>query len=617
MTATAARRPAWLLGPAAVSLVTVLGALAPAHAINLDDRGEMTLGLRAYTAVRVGTETIGNSENPLNYPKSDAGHLRQHRYFLQLDYEHNLKRVANTGWGLASLFRWIDPTTLKYKLSYRGEGEGIYDYGPDEYSHPFGEQQNFRLDLPSLPPLVNNRLPLKYEQDRVHRLRTYGRQRHRLFLAYLDFEKGRFFTRIGRQVLAWGETDVFRLLDNINPLDDSFGGFFIALDERRVPVNMIRSSWNFGDVWKASDVFLEGFVAQGNKVSQDPGIPAGSPWSPGGIGRPNPSIRQIIVRPDNTDIRGGFRLVGTLADVTTTLAHYWTYLDVPGAQYRIPGAGGKTGTDLPTYDNAIQAYARFPRVPITGASVTFPLERFYTIMRSEAAMFWGEPMNRQGTSGNAELDNLPANSAAGKALRANLEGGLDPFAYPGFGDLARKTPIWGTVLQRDTFNYAIGADINRFIRWLNPQQTVFISTQFFFKHVFDSPGDLVLPTPFRNIYAPKNFPIIGGKVCQTVNPDGSVTARPCRARPRFYRLNDDRFLQTLLVTTSYSGGRINPFYGMFYDWQGAMVFQPGVTFVRDPFRLTMDYTNIEGAPTGQFGAVRDRDNFRVQVEFVF
>jgi hypothetical protein len=39
--------------------------------------------------------------------------------------------------------------------------------------------------------------------------------------------------------------------------------------------------------------------------------------------------------------------------------------------------------------------------------------------------------------------------------------------------------------------------------------------------------------------------------------------------------------------------------------------------VRDPFRFIVDYTRIEGAPTGQFGAVRDRDNVRFQVEFVF
>ena len=88
-------------------------------------------------------------------------------------------------------------------------------------------------------------------------------------------------------------------------------------------------------------------------------------------------------------------------------------------------------------------------------------------------------------------------------------------------------------------------------------------------------------------------------------------------RPRLFHLDDDRFLHTLLVTTSYSGGRIIPSYGMFYDWQGVVVFQPGVTLVRDPFRFLFDYTRIQGPPTGQLGTLRDRDNVRFQMEYVF
>ena len=170
---------------------------------------------------------------------------------------------------------------------------------------------------------------------------------------------------------------------------------------------------------------------------------------------------------------------------------------------------------------------------------------------------------------------------------------------------------------------AIGADVNRFIGWLNPTQTFFFSTQFFYKHVFDSPGDLVLPVPFRNIPVGSATPIVGNPNdpnnllpgiggCGTKNKK-----RACNLQPRLYHLNDNRFLQTLLITTSYSGGRIVPVFGMFYDWQGTMVFQPGVQLVRDPFRIVFDYTGIVGAPSGQFGAVRDRDNVRFQVEYVF
>ncbi len=76
-------------------------------------------------------------------------------------------------------------------------------------------------------------------------------------------------------------------------------------------------------------------------------------------------------------------------------------------------------------------------------------------------------------------------------------------------------------------------------------------------------------------------------------------------------------LQTLLITTSYYGGRIVPSFGMFYDWVGGLVFQPGVTYVRDPFRVTVDYTSVKSVAAQQFGTVRDKDNARFQVEYVF
>lgn len=626
-------------------LLTALIASAVAQrasALSLDERGEVKLGLRAYTAVRIGTQEVGGTENPLNWPGSAAGHVRQHRYFLQLDFDHELTRHVHGGWGPPRLFGlvddlleaagWADPMNVRYTVQYRGEGEGIYDYGPSEYSDQGDKMRRIMLSTPELdiPGLVRLRreLPREFIRERNDRLRRLGRQRHRLFLAYIDFEKGPLFMRIGRQILAWGETDIFRLLDNINPLDDSFGGFFIALDERRLPIEMVRSSYRFGAVGPLQDVFIEGFVATGSNVSVVPGIPPGSPWSPGGIARPNPVLRALADEPDYEDVRGGARLVFNAGDVTATLAHYYTYFDIPGVRFTLPGprdCGGSTGNTA-RFCNPIIAKQEFPRIPVTGASMTFPLTQFYTIVRSEAAYFQDEPMNRQGR-GNPN-DTFALRGTPGfRRLRAqnNTEGGLDPFVWPRFIDptTSRTVPLAGRLLQRDTFNMSIGFDINRFIRQLNPTQTFFITTQFFYKHVFDSPGDLVLPVPYRNIPVGRNTPIVGdpdapGQLIPGVGGCGpSGRKRACPLRPRFYRLADDRFLQTLLITTSYSGGRIVPAFGMFYDWQGAIVFQPGVQLVRDPFRFVTDYTIIHGNPTGQFGAVRDRDNIRFQVEYVF
>ena len=610
-------------------VLVLLAAARPGRALTLDDRGEMRLGLRAYTAVRIGTEQSGGQIDPvgerdkagapLSFPKSPPGHVRQHRYFLEVKLDHDVKRLATTSHGLAWLFGWLHPSVLKYSLQYRGEGEGIYDYGPSEYSDSFAAQKRYRLDLPFFQLGTVKTTPIPpdaYIDQRVRRLRRIARQRHRFFLGYLDIEKGPLFVRVGRQILAWGETDVFRLLDNINPLDQGFGGFLIALDERRVPVDMLRASYQFGSIGPLNDSFFEAFGALGNRASTVPGIPPGSPWMPGGLGAPNPALNPVEVLPRADEFRGGARFVFNYRDVTYTLAHYYTYLDNPAVRFEIP-----KGT--PFFPNTINAIQEVPRVQITGGSLTFPLPSWYTVVRSEAAYFRDEPFNRQGKGNPADATGARG-SAAYKRLQKehNLEGGLNPFVYPGFFDTTRLLgnatyPIHGFTLKRPTFNYALGFDVNRFVRWINPGQTLFASTQFFYKHVFDSPGDLVLPVAVYNTSVPRNYLIVGTPGCGP-SIGTNKNARGCRLQPRLIKLNDDQFLHTLLVTTSYRGGRVVPSYAMFYDWQGAMVFQPGVAFLRDPFRFIVDYTRIESnIGAGQISALRDRDNVRFQVEYVF
>ncbi len=87
---------------------------------------------------------------------------------------------------------------------------------------------------------------------------------------------GPAFIRIGRQNLAWGETDIFRLLDQINPLDNTFGGPFEDLDDRRIPLWMLRGSYNLGSVGPVASLTMEGFWVPG---SMDAKV---GPWAPWG-----------------------------------------------------------------------------------------------------------------------------------------------------------------------------------------------------------------------------------------------------------------------------------------------------------------------------------------------
>src|SRR5207245_9142060 len=110
----------------------------------------------------------------------------------------------------------------------------------------------------------------------------------------------------------------------------------------------------------------------------------------------------------------------------------------------------------------------------------------------------------------------------------------------------------------------------------NPPQTISIPTQFSYKHVFASPGDRVLPVSFRQAPVDKTLPVIGTGC-------GPPSARrACRLEPRLFHLDDNRFLHTLLVTTSSCRGRIGPSSGMCSDGQGAFAVQPGAACVRGP-----------------------------------
>jgi hypothetical protein len=375
-------------------------------------------------------------------------------------------------------------------------------------------------------------LPEEYISDRIDRLNNRARQRHRLFLAYIDFDKGPFFLRVGRQVLAWGETDIFRLLDNINPLDDSFGGFFIALDERRLPIEMVRSSYRFGSWGPFQDAFLEGFVANGNAVATVPGIPNGSSWSPGGIAFPNPSVNAVAKLPDATAVRGGARLVFTAYDVTTTLAHYYTYFDVPGVRFILPGVkdcGGSTGNTA----SFLQSDHRGPDVP---ASCRSAARRSRSRSRSstrssarQAAYFQDDRCNRQGQGNSNDAIAAKGTRATGgwwrrttpkaASIRSCGRRSSDHTGQP------QDSQAGGPPAQRDSYNCSVGFDINRFVRMAQPDADVHHHDAAIYKHVFDR-RDLVAACAVSQHNVGKNPPSSATRGQPDTSSPGSAAAVP-------------------------------------------------------------------------------------------
>ncbi len=614
----------------------VLAAAAPAGAVELDSSGDITLGVRTYVNSRIGTENTdrdvsyvrnANGDLVLNsegypipaqrsqtFPYSSAGHLRQNRFFIEAELRHDLDRLVEKGVGPFSLIRRLPVRVrnLRYGVTYRGEFDGIYDWGPSEYRNAWTADQFLTSQGDSLPvnpsnPGVPPGAPICStfpSDDRCRRivdvpegrreLRDDAVHRSRLFQAYVDAEVGsNFWFRFGRQIVAWGETDSFRLLDNINPTDSSFGGFLVPLDERRVPLDMLRVQYRLGEIGPLYEIFLEGYVAIDDRVGYDPGVPKGSPWALPNGGEPSPLSLTLIESPSRTfeDARGGGRLVFNAGDATYSIAHYYTYLDRPVVQVFTNPEGGFPTKTWP--DGYSTHYLLTPeRTQITGATTTFPIPmnvaRFLRlsgqpIVRSEFAYFNDEPRYRQ-----SEIDPFVVYRSPGK-------------------------PTYGRRRVGDSLNLVLGLDLNQFIRPLNPIQSFFISTQFFYKHLIGAAESGPLDFGRFRVEEREVLPV-PQYFTQGFGLDSNYATEPV-----FVREPEDQFLQTLLISTSYMSSQVNPQLTMFYDWGGAFVLQPAVTLVYDPFRITLDYTFVNAGTLkggSSVSLLRDRDNVQIRFEYV-
>lgn len=605
---------------ARVSIAAITFLAAPAWAARLDKAGEVKLGLRTYVNARIGTEntdhlfidteqaeaTGGTETRSETFPYSSAGHLRQNRFFLELDFEHKLDRLVREGFGPLALVRHLPfrVTGLKYQLTFRAEADGIYDWGPSEYRTSSSYRPGNTITDPSVNLPDNPITGFRVDVGEARRkLRELGMHRERLFQAFLQGNVGDLFWRIGRQNLSWGESDGFRLLDNINPLDNSFGGFLISLDERRVPLDMLRLQYFLGSWGPIYDAFVEGYGAMDDRTSFVPGLVQGSPWAFPNLDKPSSLVLTRFESPARTldDMRGGARIVFSAGRGTFSLAHYYTYADTPTVDVEVRNAFPTVAMDLVEpfgeRDYLSLTTLAAQRMRISGATATFaaPYEWAQAIglsgepiFRLEFAYFAGEPRYRQ-----EELDPFLFHALAPRPERETLNG--------------KRTG--------DSVNLLVGMDINQFVRWLNPNQSIFVSTQFFYKHLRGAGAVEQADPRLQNVSTGEVLPVPE----KIIDPGVPGLNLGVPIEPVFIRQPTDAFLQTLIVATSYRSGTIAPAFTLFYDWGGAWVYQPSVTFSYDPFRFAVDYSGLSAgrlkAGSG-ISLLRDRDSVQFRFEYV-
>jgi hypothetical protein len=83
----------------------------------------------------------------------------------------------------------------------------------------------------------------------------YDWMRELYFDATVPFDNGNELNfRIGRQQVVWGRTDLFRVLDMVNPIDFSIQNIYEEFEDSRIPMGIFSAEYRMGAVGSIDDL---------------------------------------------------------------------------------------------------------------------------------------------------------------------------------------------------------------------------------------------------------------------------------------------------------------------------------------------------------------------------
>ncbi|MDF1830257.1 DUF1302 family protein [Cycloclasticus pugetii] len=303
--------------------------------------------------------------------------------------------------------------------------------------------------------------------------------------ATIDMESGTTFNlSVGKKQEVWGRTDLFRVLDIINPIDYSRNNIYDEFEDTRIPLWMATAEWQFGANNLLDDMNLQ-FVWVFDKFRPNKLGQSGTPnqilgagelfrslnlcWEEGcttsvfaGAGPDDASIATNF-GPGVLGIREahmpewslansqlGVKFEGVYKDVGFSLNAFYTRSQLPSLRAGIPSdnpftgsvlTGGNYGDNIESqiYSHLISFDIHFPRVFLLGGSLDYYSETFDTAFRVETAWTKGEE----------------------------------------FADTTKARLFSESEVAR----WVIGADRNFFIRSINKNKAFLLSFQTFGQHI--------------------------------------------------------------------------------------------------------------------------------------
>ncbi|MFT6625011.1 MAG: hypothetical protein ACJAZI_001094 [Cycloclasticus sp.] len=384
--------------------------------------------------------------------------------------------------------------------------------------------------------------------------------------ATIDMDSGTTFNlSVGKKQEVWGRTDLFRVLDVLNPVDYSRNNIYDELEDIRIPLWMATAEWQFGandllddmnlqfvwifDKFRPSKLGQAGTPNQildagslfrglsncwdnGCTVSNFAGGNTATNFGPGQLGIRN--IEEPEWSLDNGQF--GMKFEGVYSDIGFSLNAFYTRSQLPSLR----GSGGPGGfvTENPfdDTDNRIFPYLiafdmHFPRVVLVGGSLDYYADPLKTAFRAEVAWTKGEEF-------------------------ANT---LKPRLFS----------------ESEVVRWVIGADHNLFIRSINRNKAFLISFQTFGQHILDHDRE-------------------NGPLGPVGMPDW-----------------EDNYISTLLIKGWWMNDRLSPQVISAYDWSAkAYVVSPSVDWlISDNWRLQVAANIKLGTGAREFSDCRTCNPF--------
>jgi len=460
------------------------------------------------------------SQDPRYWPDApnlDAGDMIQQRNIAYIEADFSPKKSSD----------W----ELKFHATGRFLYDSVYETGP-------GAIRAIRDFSP------------EYEHDIDEMARDAD-----LWEGYVDMTNGPLFIRVGRQKISWGETDVNPLLDRIMPIDNTYGGMFEDLDDRRIPLWAVRSTYNFGSTGFLDDFGIEGFLEPAMVDQQfAPQTPWGAVYS---FPQPSGPPQQLMPEKPDDDLRHsrwGARVQGVIANnFNFALAYFQSYPLDPALKSNVDVArvaGGDT--------RGLIMEKHWIPTETVGGSFSFFEPFTEAIFRGEVAYTFDEPY----------FD--PAKNA--KTLLAFLGGDMTP--------PESEIPEW------DVLRFSLAFDRPFWCRWINKRGMINWTVEVSNEYYVDYENNHVLPAP--------------------VYPNGN-----------YVELHEwEHTIMTMLYST-YMSGNLEPKILAVYNPRGAGFWQPTVQYRWDPWIFKVQYTDVFGDKDIAPGVLFDWDQVSFSITYTF